>query len=240
MYDDKRVACFTGTPNIYEDMIMCAKSLYANSNVEKIYFVCSEPMEDTPDFIEVLVPDLTVLFPDGGANINSKFTRMAMCRNALSIVLEQRHKRVLSLDSDIIFTGDISSVFDTDINDYYFAAVPEWHRSENGLIYTNHGFVLYNLKRMSESGKTHECVEALNRQRFTFVDQDVGNYLCQGRIKTLDATFNSCYWTNKNPIDPLVIHYAGQKRNEWINNQEVIPWRKMTWEEAIALHERWI
>ena len=49
-----KVAVYTGSSNIYEDMLICAKSLVAHSDVEKIFFLIEDDgfPYDIPDLIE--------------------------------------------------------------------------------------------------------------------------------------------------------------------------------------------
>lgn len=233
-----RHALYTGTRNIYEDMETCAKSLVANSAVDVVHFLIedSEFPHELPPIVRCHDVSEQAFFPQGGPNMTSSFSYMALMRAALCHVLPDVDT-VLSLDCDTICRRDVTAIWDLPIGQCYFAATPEWHRSKNGLQYCNAGVTLFNLKKLRD-GKADECIDALNRRRFTWVDQDVMNYLCQGHICEMPTWYNSNHWTDKGvDKDPAIIHYAGKKRDDWINEPDSMFWRKVTWDEAMIRHE---
>lgn len=231
-----KIAAYCGTRNIYDDMETAAKSLIYNSNVDKVYFIIEDAKfpNKLPDIIECIDVSKQKWFEPDGPNMKSQYTYMAMMRIALCHVLPDVD-RVLSLDCDTLALRDCSAVWDMPIDDCYYSATPEWHRSGNGLQYCNFGVVLYNLDKMRD-GKADECIEVLNRRRFPWVEQCVGNYLCQGRIHEMPAYYNGCWWTNHNQPDVVIKHYAGVPRHEWVNRAEVLQYRGMTWSEVMKRH----
>ena len=231
----ERYAAYCGTRAIYGDMETSAKSLIGTTDVDRVYFIIedAEFPNPLPDIVETIDMGGQTFFKPDGPNMKSRYTWMAMMRIALCHILPV--DRVLSLDADTIFMKDAGGVWDLPIDDCYLAATPEWHRSEHGLQYCNFGVVLYNLAKLRD-GKADECIEVLNRHYFEWVEQDVGNYLCQGRICEMPTRYNSNYWTDRDAPDPTIKHYAGVKRPKWINRMEVARWRNMPWEEVLALH----
>lgn len=211
-----------------------AKSLIANSDVEVVHFIIedSEFPCELPDIIQCHDLSAQELFKPSSPNMRSGYTYMAMMRVALCHILTEADK-VLSLDADTIVMKDCSEIWDVPMDGCYFAASEEWHRTADGLQYCNHGVVLYDLEKMRD-GKADECIEVLNRKKFTWVDQDVANYLCQGRIAKLPGKFNSNWWTTKNRGRAVVKHYAGQAASKWRDLPEVVKWRDMPWDEVIA------
>lgn len=231
----ERYAAYCGTRAIYGDMETSAKSLIGTTDVDRVYFIIedTEFPSELPGIVETIDMGGQTFFEPDGPNMKSRYTWMAMMRIALCHILPV--DRVLSLDADTIFMRDASGVWDLPIGDCYLAATPEWHRSEHGLQYCNFGVVLYNLEKMRD-GKADECIGVLNRRCFEWVEQDVGNYLCQGRICEMPTRYNSNYWTNHDAPDPTIRHYAGVKRVKWVNRPEVVKWRSMGWDEVMALH----
>jgi lipopolysaccharide biosynthesis glycosyltransferase len=229
-------AAYCGTRNIYGDMETSAKSLVANSDVGKVHFLIedSDFPTELPDIIECHDVSGQVFFGPDGANITSGFTWMAMMRSALCHVLPDVDK-VLSLDADLVALRDVSRVWDIPLDGCYFAAAHEWHRSTEDAIYTNHGVVLYNLAKMRD-GKADEIIAELNANKHTWVDQDVGNLLCQGAIFDMPSEYNSNYWTDKNAPGARIVHFAGMKRAQWIEKPEVMKYRDMPWETALWMH----
>ena len=238
----EKIAAYCGTRGIYDDMESSAKSLLCNSSVEKIHFFCENDEWPTnpPDIIEVHNVSDQAYFSPLGPNMVSGFTYMAMMRSALCYELPETDV-VLSLDADTIAMKNVDGIWDTRLYDNCFAAAPEWHKSHDGLLYTNHGVVLYNLKRMRD-GFAAQVIDVLNRRQYTWVEQDVCNYICQGYIAEMNSRYNTCYWTNKwghePEVDPALVHYAGVKRDDWHKWEGVQRYRHMTWEEALAHHQQ--
>lgn len=229
-------AAYCGTRNIYGDMETAAKSLIANSDVDRVWFIIEDDKFPTklPSIVKCVNVSNQEFFKPDGPNMKSQYTYMAMMRIALCHVLPKVDK-VLSLDCDTVVMRDVSQIWDLPIDDCYFSAVPEWHRSSHGLQYCNAGVTLYNLKKLRD-GKADECIEVLNRHFLRWVEQDVGSYLCLGRIHEMPAHFNACWWTTKNSPDMSIRHYAGKPRHEWVNRSDVMYWRNMSWDEVMKRH----
>lgn len=229
-----RAAVYTGTRNLYGDMYTAAKSLLYNSNVEKVYLLIEDEVYpyELPKCIEAIniIPIAEGIFPKGGANMESKFTVMALMRAALYKVFP-KEDRILSLDVDTIVDKDISEIWDLPIEDCYFAACHETHRTKNGLMYCNAGVVLQNLKKLRD-GKGDEIVWLLNHWKYPWVDQDAFNYLCQGRIYDLSSDYNDTDWTVR-PNKCKIKHYAGIKYEKWIREPLVQKYRDMSMEKIL-------
>ena len=230
-------AAYCGTREIYDDMETAAKSLIANSDVDCVHFVIEDERfpRELPDIIKCHDMSKQTFFKKDGPNMQSQYTYMAMMRIALCHVIPEAD-RVLSLDADTVAVRDVSNVWDLPIDDCYLSAAEEWDRSRDGLQYCNFGVVLYNLDKMRD-GKADECIDVLNTHYFRWVEQDVGNYLCQGRIHSMPHAYNSNYFTDQWAPDPIIKHYAGQARHQWVNNHEPTKYREMSWDEVLALNE---
>lgn len=231
-------AAYCGTRNIYGDMETAAKSLVANSDVDVVHFLIEDAEFPCPlpDIIECHDVSGQEWFDRDGPNMSSGFTYMAMMRLALCHVLPDVDK-VLSLDADTVCMGDVSSIWDMSIDDCYLSASEEWHKSGNGLLYCNFGVVLYNLAKLRD-GKADECIEVLNCRKYTWCEQDVGNYLCQGRIHAMPSEYNSNWWTDRNAPGARIVHFAGVKRADWEHRPEVEKYRSMSWEQVLWMHGR--
>ena len=244
----KKYAVYTGTKNIYEDMEASAKSLIANSDVDIVHFLIEDnkfPKELPPYIIQCHNVSNQQFFNWSGPNMTSKFSYMAMLRIAYAHIFDSDIHMILSLDCDTFCLDDVSgiwSLFSCD-QPYYFSATPEWHKTksiDSNLMYCNHGVVLYNLDKMRD-GKADECIDALNCRRYTYVDQDIGNYLCQGHIYPMPPRYNVNYWTCKNieneTPDPItIIHYAGVSRENWKKEKIVQDWTDISWEDVMSMH----
>ena len=230
-------AAYCGTRNLYDDMETSAKSLIANSDVDCVWFIIEDDEfpSELPSMIRTVNVSGQEWFKPDGPNMTSNFTYMAMMRIALCHVLPDVD-RVLSLDSDIVCVDDVSAVWHLPIDGCYLSASREWHRSGNGLLYCNFGVVLYNLE-MLRDGKADECIDVLNRRKYRWVEQDVGNFLCQGRIHDMPSEYNSNWWTDKNAPGARIVHYAGMAQRDWHGKRDVVKYREMGWDEVMRLHD---
>ena len=232
----KRHAAYCGTRAIYDDMEASAKSLIANSDVDVVHFIIedAEFPRELPPIIKVHDLSGQTYFAEDGPNMGSGYTYMAMMRMALCHILP-RVGKVLSLDADTVCVGDVSDVWDIDLTDYYLAASHEWHRTGNGLLYCNAGVTLYNLAKLRD-GKADECIGVLNTRQYTWLEQDVQNYLCQGRIYDMPSKYNSNWWTDKNARGARIVHFAGVEHKKWENDPRVVGWRTTEWDDVIRQH----
>ena len=224
-----KTAVYTGTRNLYGDMMTACKSLLYNSDVDKIYLLVEDDIfpYDLPECIEAvnIVPRAGEIFPADGANMETKFTIMALMRAALFKVFPEQD-RILSLDVDTIVDKRIDEIWDLPIDDCYFAGCRETHRSKNGLMYCNAGVILQNLK-MLRNGKGEEIIYLLNHWKYPWVDQDAFNYLCQGRIYDMSSDYNDTDWTVR-PNKCKIKHYAGIKYDKWTREPLVQKYRDMS------------
>ena len=221
-----RIAVYTGSRNLYPDMVPAVKSMIRNGHPDKIYLLIEDDQfsEWLPDIVETInVSDQKFFRPDG-PNMRSKFTYLAMMRAALSEVLPQDIDKVLSLDCDTLIVGDITELWERDLDGYYFSASIEPHRTRWDTLYTNTGVALYNLKMLRETGKALEVIQELNTN--VWVEQDVFNYLCQGHILPMPSEYNANDWTlSTNKVS--IKHYAGISC--WAGKTDVRKWRNMPW-----------
>lgn len=231
----EKIAVYTGTKNIYEDMLTSSKSLIANSDVNIVYFLIEDdifPYDIPKDIIKTVNMSDQTYFNADSINMKSKFTYMALIRAAFSDIFKQ-HDRILSLDCDTFCVRDVSNIWTLPINDYYFAASREPHRCVAKMLYTNVGVCLMNLEKMRETGKGSEYIDVLNRQEFTYIDQDCMNYLSQGYIYDMHSEFNANDWTLPCQ-NPRIIHFAGVKSYIWHNHEVFKRYKAMTWTDVLT------
>ena len=230
-------ALYSGNAAVYDDMEMSAKSLIANSDVDRIYFLIdgAEFPRELPDIIECIDVRKQRYFPKKGANIKTKFSYMSLMRAALALMPEFKGlDRILSLDCDTVVLKDASNIWDMPIDGCYFSASGEPKRNRNGLLYCNTGVALYNLELLRD-GKAKEVVDVLNKREYANIEQDVFSYLCQGHIHDMPSTYNATKWTEK-VVNPHIVHYAGIKGEVWRKYAEPWEYRFMTWDEALERH----
>lgn len=235
---NKKVAVYTGTRNLYPDMVPAVKSLLIHSDVDEIWLFIEDdefPYE-LPKNVKIKNVSNQKYFKPDGPNMKSKFTYMAMMRATLYKEFPNLDK-ILALDVDTLANGDISSLWDIDLEDeYYLAAVKEPARSWREDIYVNIGVALYNLE-MLRDGKGDEVVNALNEEKYTYLEQDVFNLKCKGKILEIGSEYNATDYTA--PTNhPKIVHYAGMKLEDWRKMPLVDHYYKVPWTDIFEYRKR--
>ena len=146
--------------------------------------------------------------------------------------------KILHLDCDIVVSKDITELYDTNIDNYYIAAVRDiaptiYHASKNKIYsnYFNAGIMLLNLKNIRESNYFNIVLDETtkNGDKYFFKEQDILNNTIGNKLKIISSKFNfiasNRRYTNtqlKNfygeiisDKDIAIIHYAGKCR-PWI------------------------
>ena len=131
-------------------------------------------------------------------------SRETYFRIVIPWVLSDRYEKALYLDGDMIVRHDISEIFRTEIDNYYFAAVRDYwgicvcyipgHRRKNYRIsigledidsYVIAATQLLNLKMWREQFDLEKVLDFCVSKEWEQHDQDVINVLCKGRIKLI-------------------------------------------------------
>ena len=216
-----KVAVYAGTRNLYEQMNVALKSLLVNTQMDRVYLMIEDdefpfPVPENVHPVNVSEQDY---FLPGSPNYNSPWSYMTMLRCALATMLPDE-KKVLWLDCDTIVNDDISDLFEMDGNGYYYAGVIEPAKSKDIFRYINAGVLLCNLELLRGMCKEQEMIAFLNVCKLPWVDQDIINLLCQGRIRVIESIYNSNAFTMP-CIRPKIIHYAAVKdfKNDWAYKQ---------------------
>ena len=144
-------------------------------------------------------------------NFGTAFTYLAMIRAAYSKWIDA--DRIIQLDVDTIVCDSLEEIWNVDMTDAHYAAVPEYKGrfKPYGEKYYNVGVAVFNLKLIRETGMDSKLVNFLNTNRVPYIDQDAYNALC--KATDLPVRFNECFVTGYTD-NPAVVHYAGI-RNWW-------------------------
>lgn len=136
----------------------------------------------------------------------------------------KEYDKAIYIDSDVVVPGDISELYNIDLNNNIIGAcndlsimeVPELvNYIENAVgvnksKYINSGVLLMNLKMMRDCEFTTKFLKLLNQYHFDTVapDQDYINAMCNGKILYLDTTWDTMPNNNNKPLEkPKLIHY---------------------------------
>lgn len=235
---------YAGTPNLYEQMVWAAKSLVANTKVDRIWFLIEDDEfpYDLPDIITCInVKQMEEeKFPPFGVNSNTHFTKMALIRVCYDEIFPDVDT-VLQLDVDTIVLDDISPIWETDLTGKWFAACHEAYSGYDPYgsgHYYNVGVCLFNLAQMRQDGAQEQLVNWINTTRANCVEQDALNRLGAERGRAVDLPMRY----NENRAvgytdDPAIQHYLGYM--DWLTNpnlprREYLKlYRDKTWDEVL-------
>jgi lipopolysaccharide biosynthesis glycosyltransferase len=230
-----RLAVYTGTRNIYHDMLVSAKSLLFHDGADRVVFLIEDDTfpEELPDCITTMNVSGQTYFPQDGPNFKSRWTYMVMMRTVLTKLFPDADT-ILSLDHDTIVRKPIDLLWCLNLTGtkYYFAAVEEKQITHREHPYYNFGVVLHNLAKLRD-GMDDAIVNAINRTYFPYCEQDAVNSYCKHSILELPQEYNA---TDINkytvPEENVVIrHYAA--RNSKLRTYddykyyEQLPWRNV-------------
>ena len=147
--------------------------------------------------------------------------------------LYTQYDKAIYLDSDIVVLGDISELYNQDVENKLVGAVPDgsvrkikefsdYVEKVVGMFdyknYFNAGVLLMNLKEMREFEFQSKFLYLLENIKFSVAqDQDYLNRICKGRTKILDASWD---------VMPIPTESTMQKNNIKIIHYNLIykPW----------------
>ena len=204
-----KAAVYSGTKNVYQELLTAAKSLLEHSDVEKIYFLIEDDIfpYELPKEIECINVSNQVYFDKNGPNYDNVCTYMVLLRAAYSKIFPNLD-RILSIDMDTIVNENISDLWDLDLTNYYIAAVEETELSEKEGSYFNMGVAMLNLKKIREDKKDDEMIEAINTYWYRYKEQDCFNEFFRGHALILPSDYNCCMQAAE-PQREKITHFAG-------------------------------
>lgn len=237
-----KAAVYSGTRNLYPDMVTAAKSLVANSSVEKVYFLIEDDVfpEKLPHLIETINVSKQKFFPRHSANFKTPFSYMSLLRVCYTKLLPQELDKVLQLDVDTVCVDNIDELWDIDLTGKWFAAVEEKLSTYKpfGKLYYNIGVAMFNLDQIREEHADDMLINYLNTKKTPYIDQDAWNRYMAERHVSMPGRFNESFVTGFSET-PAIVHFAGFKdwqttprasRREYLKK-----YREMTWEDILGV-----
>ena len=234
-----KAAVYSGTRNLYPDMVTAAKTLVKHSSVDKIYFLTEDDKfpEKLPDIIENINVSGQQFFPPRCANIKTSFSYMSLLRVCYTKILPESLDRVLQLDVDTIVADDIDELWDVDLAGKWFAAVLEDKSSYKpfGPAYYNIGVAMFNLAQIREDFADDLMIYTLNTCKMPYIDQDAWNMHWLKAVQ-IPGRFNESFVTHTSD-NPAIVHYAGIKN--WQNKpgmaraEYLEEARRLAWEDVL-------
>ena len=137
--------------------------------------------------------------------------------------------KCLFLDADLIIDKDITELYNTDIDDYYMAAVADQAALDNTFSctyklnlpenyrYVNTGVILVNLKKWREDNIETKLFENVFKYSnvLMFPDQDTLNITLNSKVKYLSHVYNAM---------PVQNYIVKEEKEEAFNNPVIIHW----------------
>ena len=181
-------------------------------------------------------------------------SRATLLRLAFHKILPAKYEKIIYVDVDTITRGDLSCLFDLNLDDKIIAASPDimigkrFKKEFSTLDYFNAGVMIIDRVAWRQGCIDDSLVEIMSREsskHFTYADQDVLNiYFQSSGYKKLDWRYNYQYLMaidhiKRPPNVPLgeakLIHYAGQVkpwhlwaseeyRSLYCSFRKIIPW----------------
>lgn len=146
--------------------------------------------------------DIVELFDENLKGKNDFYSLLGISTYArifLPDMLSENIEKLLYLDSDMIVLDDLSELYNTNIDDYYFGACIEsnipkyiyYGKSENHP-FINAGTLLINLKKWREDNFKESCIEFIKEypEKNFLNDQNIINIIAHDNIRFLDSKFN--------------------------------------------------
>ena len=180
-----------------------------NSQIEFLNKVVKEKNIEN----NVIKKDVTNLYKqefEGSANETAYCTPYTLLR-LLADLDPTMPDKILYLDIDMMVGGDISKLYNIDIENYEYAAVKEKYGS--WIIrpdYINAGMLLMNLKKMKETKLLEKAREKIKHKKMLFADQDAIFWTTTSK-KIIPRIYNEQSRFNKK--DTIICHFC--KRMLW-------------------------
>ena len=173
-----------------------------------------------------------------------------------------KYDKVLYLDVDILINDNLVDLYNTDLNSNFLIAAIQDLSNELWLPnninqkyevcnyikqdlkikdpkeYINAGVILFNIKECLNNDFLNSCLKTLNNiGNPIFLDQDIINITCNGKIKYLDYRYNFLAIYLQNPNTEKYIFKHTLKNIKIFHFAEYHPWDKNLQSESI---DKWI
>lgn len=137
------------------------------------------------------------------------------------------YEKAVYLDVDTVVLGDVSKLYDTDLDGYYIGAVPDQSLAlvqpfrdytKNALDidgdeYFNSGVIVMNLDAFRKEKFLRKFCALFASYDFVVApDQDCLNLLCKGKVKFLPAEWNTMPISCKKAENVEILHYNFSKK----------------------------
>lgn len=156
----------------------------------------------------IYLKDMTAIFKEemysNNLNIDTHYTPYIFLR-LLSDKVEDIPDKILYLDSDLVFYGDMLELYNLDISSYEIAMAKDYYgKFFINPKYMNSGVVLINMKKIKENMCFEKARNMCNTKKMLLPDQSALNKCCKHKL-LLPNKYNE---QNKRHKDTLIRHYS--------------------------------
>ena len=228
---------FCGNDKVFDGALTCALSIMKRSELQeplKFYLLTMDVSRIKPEYLpisdgqtaffeevvkkynpenEVERIDVTALYEEefaGSPNESAYCSPYTLIR-LLADRVEGIPDKILYLDIDVLFNRDVRLLYDIDVSEVEYAAARDHYGKY--LInpnYVNAGVMLWNMKKMRETGLLAKARELIRKKKLTFADQSA-IIRSTTKKKMLPQKFNDQKFLHKHTV---VRHFS--KRLFWL------------------------
>lgn len=183
------------------------KKEYRPISDEQVAFLNKVVKEKNPDnkVTKIVVTEIYDKEFKGSSNENAYCTPYTLLRLLADLVPDIPDK-LLYLDIDMMAKGDISELYNINIDDYEYAAVKEkygcWVIRPD---YINAGMLLMNMKKIKETKLLEKARDLIKKRKLLFADQDA-IFWNTTKKKLLPRKFNEQSKFNRK--DTIICHFC--------------------------------
>jgi lipopolysaccharide biosynthesis glycosyltransferase len=170
-------------------------------------------------------------------NMYSMYTPYCMLR-LLSDLIEELPDKIIYLDTDTVFKGDIKELYNIDINEYEYGAALDYlgwffmrYKAKN---YINSGVLLMNMKKIKETKLLEKCRKLCLTKKMGFPDQDALNIAVKNKL-IIDSKFNR---QRKAKDDTIIQHFCNGITFKYIipTLYKIKPWQVDKVRNVLKIH----
>lgn len=149
--------------------------------------------------------------------------------------LPQFQNKILFLDVDLMFTGDIKELYDIDLGDKEIAMSRDlFTRYKKFKRYYNSGVMLIDMKKLRQSHNFEKCIKYILEKRPMIVEQDAISFICNAKLfPGNDFRYN--YQADYIQPDTLVKHFWGFLRLR-PSHRGIKQWQIEKVQQLLGLH----
>jgi lipopolysaccharide biosynthesis glycosyltransferase len=242
---DRIQVCFAANIGYYQHLCVAIVSLLENNRSRDFDIHVLTDDENSPEREKILqLKELYDNFEISFTEVEKKHIELfyAMKKSYITVqayyrclipILFPALTKAIYLDSDILVEGDISELWETDIDGYYLAGVEDLglkdtdRKKQLGIsednVYINSGVLLMNLTAWRKDNIVERIIETSQKlgSKALFPDQCAINYTLSGKIKEVGSHFNWTTYDSKNvkrnslSHRPIIVSHFTSFRKPW-------------------------